>query len=132
MNIVENPVFLKYRRFLIIITHLILICAAYYLAFMLRFDFSLSGDFFLVFLKTLPLLIIVKLAVFHYFGLFRGLWRYVSTNDLWQIIKANAGASVIFIIVNVFVNGLYNFPRSIFLEDFIICTFLVGGVRFLT
>ncbi len=132
MNIAENPFFLKYRRFFIVITHIVLICGAYYLAFLLRFDFSLPPDFLPVFFKTLPLLIVVKLAVFYYFGLFRGLWRYVSTNDLWQIIQASAGATVIFIIANVFINGLYNFPRSIFLADFIICTFFIGGVRFLT
>lgn len=123
---------LKYRRIFIIATHLALICLSYYLSFLARFDFPIPYEYYLVLLKTLPLLLIIKLVVFYYFGLFRGLWRYVSISDLWQIIKASFISTVIFIIADVFIYGLYNFPRSIFLSDFIICTFLTGGVRFLT
>ncbi len=123
---------LRYRRLFIVATHVLLIGLAYLLAFMLRFDFTLPQAFLPVFLKTLPLVIVAKTLVFYYFGLFRGLWRYVSTNDLWQILKSNVAATVCFIVGNVFMFRLDNFPRSIFLNDFIICTFLVGGVRFLT
>ena len=123
---------LKNRRLLILAINIFLVSLSYYATFLLRFDFNLSNDYFKVFLKTLPFLLLVKLLVFHYFGLFRGLWRYVSIYDLWQIIKANAVATAIFIIINVFLYGAYLIPRFILLNDFIICTSFIGGIRFLS
>lgn len=123
---------LNYRRYIVIVVHLCLMCSAFYLAFLIRFDFFLPTKFSSVFLKTVPLLLVIKLLVFYYFGLFSGLWRYASIGDLWQIIKANIISTAIFIIANVFIYRLHNFPRSIFLGDFIICTLLTGGIRFLT
>jgi FlaA1/EpsC-like NDP-sugar epimerase len=99
---------------------------------MLRFDCNLPSDYFKVFLKTLPFLILIKLSVFYYFGLFQGLWRYVSIYDLVQIIKANIVASVVFILSYVFIFGAYIIPRFILLDDFIICTSFIGGIRFLS
>ena len=123
---------LKYRRILIILFHLFLIVLSYLLSFLLRFDFVIPGKHFAGFLKTLPLLVLVKLVVFYYFRIYSGLWRYVSMDDLWQIIKANSIATVSFILAEVFVYGTTGFPRSVFLIDFVICTVLVGGVRFMT
>lgn len=121
---------LRYRRMLVVFSHLALIFLSYLTAFFLRFDLSLPVAYQPVFAKTLPLLLLVKFSVFYYFGIFRGLWRYVSTGDLWQIIKANVVASSIFIASEVFIFGVIGFPRSVFLSDFIICTTFVSGIRF--
>ncbi len=123
---------LKYRRALILATNLFLVSLSYYLAFLLRFDCNLPGDYFKIFLRTLPFLILIKLSVFYYFGLFHGLWRYVSIYDLVQIIKGNIVASVVFILSYVFIFGAYIIPRFILLDDFIICTSFIGGIRFLS
>ena len=123
---------LKYRRALILITNLFMVSLSYYLAFMLRFDGNLNSDYAKVFIKTLPFLILVKLLVFYYFGLFRGLWKYVSIYDLEQIIKANIAATVVFIFSNIVVFGAHIISRSILLNDFIICTSFIGGIRFLS
>ena len=123
---------LKYRRALILVTNLFLISLSYYATFMVRFDFHLPNDYSLLFLKSLPFLIIVKLLVFYYFGLFRGLWRYVSIYDLSQIIKANVVATAIFALSDIFIYNQYTIPRFILVNDFIICTSFIGGIRFLS
>jgi len=123
---------LKYRRTIIVATNLFLVSVSYYAAFLLRFDGKVPGNYTEVFLKTLPLLVLVKLSVFYYFGLFRGLWRYVSIYDLGQIIKANAVATAAFIFSYVFIFGAHIIPRFIFVNDFMFCTSLVGGIRFLS
>lgn len=125
----KNFIF-KYRRLLIIATHLVLATAAYYFSFYTRFDFKLPEPYLSIFLKTLPLLVVIKFFVFYYFGVFEGLWRYVSMSDLWQILKANTVAAAIFIISEVFIYGFVDFPRSVFIIDFITCTGMVSGVRF--
>ena len=128
----DNSLIFKYRRVAIVIIHAALISIAYFMSYILRFEFSIPGEFFTVFLRTLPLLLCVKLIVFYYFGLFVGLWRYVSMDDLWQIIKANVVSTVIFIICIVFIYGLIGFPRSVFVIDWIFSVGLISGVRFIT
>ena len=122
----------KYRRALIISVHLFLILGAYGFSFLLRFDFRLTPAQIAHILKTIPLVLLIKLLIFYYYGLFYGLWRYVSMDDLWQILKANSLATTIFILCEHFLLNLTGFPRSIFIVDFILCTALVAGVRFFT
>jgi len=98
------------------------------LSFLLRFDFSIKG-YTSVILKTLPVLIIIKVLVFYYFGVFSSSLRYVSVFDLWQILKANFFATTIFVLFVVFLHGIIGFPRSIFILDWGICLGLTGGVR---
>jgi len=74
----------------------------------------------------------IKLPIFYYFGMYRGIWKYVSMSDLIQIIKANLIATAIFVIAEVFLFGLQGYPRSVFIVDFVLCTTLVAGLRFLT
>lgn len=132
MKKIYKKFILKYRRVFIWIVHFFLIALSYYVAFMLRYDAILYGDNLNIFLKTLPTLILIKFLIFNYFGLFHGLWRYVSIYDLGQIIKANLFATVVFILSNVIIYGVHIIPRFIFLNDFIICTSLVGGIRFIS
>lgn len=125
----------KYRQGLTIIFHLGLIVLAYFGAFYLRFEFNLSyiiSEYRTVIIRTLPLLILIKLFFFYFFGLYLGLWRYVSVGDLWKILLANGISSVIFFGFVVFYHGLIGFPRSVIILDFILCTALMSGVRFFT
>jgi len=129
----KTPYFIhSYRKPLIVLTHLVIIISAYLLSYYLRFEFSISGEYFALISKTLLFLVATKLLVFFYFGLFAGLWRYVSIGDLWQIIKANTLATIIFALEIIFIYGLKGFPRSIFLLDWLICSLLTSGVRLLT
>jgi hypothetical protein len=40
-----------------------------------------------MYVVTLWPLLIIRLAVFHYYGLFSGMWRFVSFEDLIIIIR---------------------------------------------
>ncbi|HUW22935.1 MAG TPA: nucleoside-diphosphate sugar epimerase/dehydratase [bacterium] len=122
----------KYRRLFTIVVHFILVIIAYVGAFYLRFDFRLRSEYFPIILKTLPLLIIIKMAIFYYYGLFSGLWRYASIDDLWRIIKANFFSTAVFILGVVFIYNIVGYPRSIFFLDGILCIAFIGGLRFVT
>jgi FlaA1/EpsC-like NDP-sugar epimerase len=80
------------------------------------------------FLRTLPLLLLARMAVFAWFHLYEGLWRYVSMRDILAILKAVTLSSLIFMagVLAVFGHG---FPRSVFVLDWVLCLALVGGVR---
>jgi FlaA1/EpsC-like NDP-sugar epimerase len=126
----KKNILLEYRRMPIVLAHICLISSAYFFAFYIRFDFSLPSKYFPFFSETISYLVLIKVLTFHYFGLFAGLWRYVSMEDLWQIIKANIISTVVFMLLAGFVLRLHSFPRSIFILDFILCVGLISGVRF--
>src|SRR3989339_127135 len=127
-----KSVILKYRRLLIIVLHFIFIVLSYITAFYIRFDFTFPKEYLQVVERTIPLLILIKLLFFYSFGLFVGLWRYVSIGDIWKILLANMLSSVTFFGGVVFYRGLVGYPRSVFILDFILCVAIVSGVRFLT
>ena len=114
------------------LAHLLIICASYIISFYVRFDFAIPSRYLPIILKTIPALILIKVVTFYYFHLFSGLWKYVSMDDLWQILKANVISTVAFILAIVFIFGLKGFPRSIFILDWFICVGLVSGIRFLS
>jgi len=123
---------LKFRRIFIIGVNIAIMVVAYVAAFYLRFEFTLPAQYFYLILETIPFLIIIKAITFYYFGLYAGLWKYVSIEDIWQILKANIVASVLFVLYIVFSRGLVGFPRSIFLLDWGICVALLSGVRIIS
>jgi FlaA1/EpsC-like NDP-sugar epimerase len=120
--------FFPHRRLVIAGVHLALVTVAYLLAFMLRFEFRLPAGEWERFLRTLPFLLLARMAVFAWFHLYEGLWRYVSMRDILAILRAATLSSLIFV-VSVF--GLFGpgFPRSVFVLDWVLCLALVGGVR---
>ncbi|MBU1127974.1 MAG: polysaccharide biosynthesis protein, partial [Candidatus Omnitrophica bacterium] len=119
----------KYRRAMVVIANIVFVSVAYIAAFLIRFEFNLPVVYYTIILKTLPALIIIKGVSFYCFGLYSGLWKYVSMDDLWQILKATVISTVAFVVFVVFSHGLAGFPRSIFILDWILCIGLVSGAR---
>ncbi len=119
---------LPYRRSLILVTHVLLVACAYFLAFLLRFEFSVPADGWEIFFITLPVLVLIRASVFAWFHLYGGLWRYVSMYDIRGILKAVTLSSLLFVVValGIFADG---FPRSFLVLDWVLCLALVGGVR---
>ena len=98
-------------------------------AYALRFDFQLPSYFFDKAIKILPFIIGIKLIAFHYFDLYRGMWRFTGIMDLVNIIRA-ASISTLFIILTLLMTTHFQgYPRSAFLIDWCLTIFLVGGLR---
>ena len=123
--------FLRYRRIFILFVNIFLVIAAFYGAFILRFEFDIPEEYMQVFWSRLPVLLIIKIIVFAYFGLYSGLWSFVSASDIWSIMKANSVASTIFLLVEVIVFRLQGFPRTVFIIDWFLCVALLSGMRLL-
>ena len=121
---------LEYRRAFIVLANVFLVSMAYVAAFFIRFEFNLPAEYYPLVLQTLPFLVLIKSVSFYYFGLYFGLWKYVSMDDLWQILKAATVSTVVFVLFVVFTRGLTGFPRSVFILDWILCVGLLSGVRF--
>ena len=130
MNLKE--LLFKLRRPIIIALHLGLVVCAYILAFYLRLDFKIDSSSWQVIIKTLPVLACVKMVILGYFGLYSGLWKYASIDDIWRIFEAHVLALLCFIPVVASIHTFAGFPRSIFALDFILSFCFIAGIRFVT
>lgn len=125
---------IPYRRQVVVLIQLILVFLAYLLSFVSRFDYTFiwGGQAYNdLFYRTLPALIIIRMASCWYFDLFRGLWKYVSISDLKAIVSAAFIGTVLFAFYLFLVENESGFPRSILLIDFAYNIILFGGIRML-
>jgi FlaA1/EpsC-like NDP-sugar epimerase len=76
------------------------------------------------------LFIAVSAVVFSTMGLYRGIWRYASTDDLWAIARAVSVAVVVFVAILFVMTRLQGLPRSTPAINWLLLIFLLGGPRF--
>lgn len=117
------------RKTLIALFHLSVVSASLIYAFALRFDFHIPPQYWTLILQLLPAMLFIKLIMFWSMGLADGWWRYVSMPDLLQILRANLLASVGVVVYVLFLGLSDGLPRSIILLDFLLCFFIMIGVR---
>jgi len=120
---------LRYRRIAIVCVHLFLIVLSNLLAFLLRFEWAVPSAYYYMIGVTLPVVAFIRLGVFYFFDLHSGLWRYASTRDLVQIIKAVVLSSVVIGLIIYPVLDFQFYPRSILVLDAVFVIVLMGGVR---
>jgi len=117
------------RRIVEVLVDLTVICISYLSAFLLRFEGILSSQNLELVLDSLPIVIGIKLLSFFYFGLYRGVWRYVSLNDLVSIFKAMFVGQVVSVLCLVYLFRFEGYSRTVFIIDGILLFCLVGGSR---
>lgn len=96
------------RRVFEVLLDVALIAMAYYGAFVLRWDGHLPEEQLQIFLKTLPLVIIIQITFFLLGGVYRGLWRYMGITDFLMIARSvvsGAAVSTIVILVMYWFRG---------------------------
>jgi UDP-GlcNAc:undecaprenyl-phosphate GlcNAc-1-phosphate transferase len=82
-----------------------------------------------LFLRTLPILVFVKMASFLVMGVYRGLWRYTGLDDLIVFAKAVVLGSVVSVMVVLFTFRFEGFSRTVFLIDGILMFMFLAGSR---
>ena len=121
----------RYRKLPVVLIQFGLVVVSYWGSFALRMDLDVTNVPSDVVIKTLPLLIAVRMGSLGLFRLYQGMWRYVSVIDLVQIAKATTVSSALFVALEIPIFGLEGLPRSVFLLDWIGNIFLLGGMRLL-
>ncbi len=119
---------LPYRLWLIIGVHVLLLLASYLSSF-LMLDELLPEDGWALFWRTVWLVVPIRLAIFAYHELFRGLWAFVSFTDLINILRSVAISTLLFALAGMFWEPV-RVPQKIVLLDMVFCVVLVGGIRF--
>lgn len=130
-NVILSGAVMYKRRMLEVAVDFTLICAAYIAAYLLRFEGILLEQNQELIVRSLPLIVIIKYLVFFKFGLYRGIWRYVSIRDLIDIFKAVTVASAISTVMVLFIWRFQGFSRAVFVIDWLLLFVFVSGSRIL-
>ncbi len=122
---------LRYRVIIIVFMHMVFAAGSILLSFLFRFDFTLGGEEYARYcFYTMPINAVIFLLFSGTFNLFQGIWRYVSVDDLRDIIKASALTGLVFMFVIIFSGRLSGYPRSIYVLNFALLIAFNGGTRF--
>jgi FlaA1/EpsC-like NDP-sugar epimerase len=109
------------------------IAISIWLAFLLRFNFSMPAQYLSFVYKMIGLAIIFILPVFYFQKLYFFSWSYVSTNELISLFKATTIA-FIFLSVAIFISHYFpyfiNFPRSTIFISYVLVFISCGALRF--
>jgi FlaA1/EpsC-like NDP-sugar epimerase len=108
-----------------------LVCTSYVLAFLIRFEGNIPTEQMQLLALTLPWIVLLKIAVFAWIGMYRGMWRYTSIADLINIITATVISAGVIALVLVLVRRFEGFSRSVLILDALITLMLIGGIRLL-
>ena len=117
-------------RKLIALTHdLAAAIAAWWLAYLFRFNFDIPPSHLASLKETLPWVIPIQAAAFLWFGLYRGIWRYASLPDLRRILLAVLAGAAAVPLGLFLLQILAGVPRSVLLLDPILLLLIMGGSR---
>ena len=115
--------------FILIVADMVLLALSYFLAYVVRFEAHIGAREMLVIRQTIFPVVLCKLVVFYCFNLYRGMWRYTSIVDLFNVIKAVLVSSLLIITVALMFSRFQGFSRSVFIIDAVFSFLLIAGIR---
>lgn len=117
------------RRIVIVIHDLFMVALAWSLAYLIRYNFTLGTEQWTVLGESLAIVVMVQGLVSWRFGLYKGVWRFASIPDLWNIIRAVFLGALAASLALFLYNRLAEIPRSSLLMYPLWATFLLGAPR---
>ncbi len=120
---------INFRSALAQLHDLVAAALAWICAYLLRFNFELPSNFFSEALHTLAWVVPLQGAVSWYFGLYRGIWRYASVNDLKRIFLAVVVAAALAPLLFWMLRMEVVVPRSVLVIYPLLLLLMMGGSR---
>lgn len=128
-----------------IIIDAVCVTFSYWIAFVLRFFFGpehmIPYYYIDAFRFTIPLIILICLAVFAAFRFYNTMWEFASMDELLQVVIGTTAACMLstffgfFVFPNFFRDSLgwplHHFPVPVYAMGWLLAMFLIGGSRFL-
>jgi len=149
-TLIAQPRSLTRRAFAVLVLHLAAFVLCYWLAFTIRFQlidrgrtsvgfwsevaawFSLTDltlEERMVFIVTLPALLIIKGTLFYAFGHCHQSWRYVTFSDMAAIIRTAFLGTLFIATIDHFVATKVHNPRGVLVIDFVLTVLVLGAAR---
>ncbi len=119
---------MKHRFALILPAYFVAFCAAYYAAYLLRFEFAIPRSYEIIFWATLPFLLVMKLVICHFTGEWNRTFRHASMSDIVSLGFATLWITLSLMAVNIF-GATRIVPRSVILIDAVLTMLILGSMR---
>ncbi len=117
------------RQIVLVVLDFCLIAFAYYLSYRLRFSDSEFSFYFEMFLHSLPPIIACKFIAFYLVGVYRGFWRFMSTDEVLIFVKASTLATLFSVVAVTYLYRFRDFSKGLFVIDWLLTTGLLLGTR---
>ena len=98
----------KTHRLILLLIDILLVSVALGLAYLIRRDFRIEEEYRVQYIHILPVVILVRIALFYLFKLYKGMLKYASINELIAIVTSSTIGTFIFAFLNLL---LENFSR---------------------
>jgi UDP-GlcNAc:undecaprenyl-phosphate GlcNAc-1-phosphate transferase len=116
------------RQVAVALVDVVLIVAAYYAAYRLRFEQTFALEEPLL-IASLPIVIACKMAAFGALRAYQDDWRYTGMRDLLRIIQAATLGTVLSVLAVLFLFRFQNYSRALFVLDWLLLLVFAGGSR---
>src|SRR5262249_40059315 len=105
-----------------------LIAAAYYAAYLLRFEnaFAAHPEGFMA---TVVPLRAARPAALAALGAYHGLWRYASLADMVRLVRGITAGTAVGIVYLAFATRLEGLSRAVFVLDWLLLVLMIGASR---
>ena len=117
------------RRIFEVLLDVILISLAYWCSYAIKFGPFSDSPAWQLFIRTLPVLLFVKMSTFLVMGVYRGLWRYTSIDDLIVFVKAVGLSSIASLVLVLFAFRFEGYSRTVFGIDAVLMLLFLAGSR---
>jgi len=117
--------------YLIFFIDMLLFSASFFFAHLIRFEFVFSESIAAQNFSLIPFVLFIKPLVYLFFGLYKGMFRYMGIADLWNLVKASLAATLL-ILFGIFIFSSFDgFSRAVLIIDWCFTFLLTGGLRIL-
>ena len=128
-NTLIETMLLHKRRLVEVLVDFVLASSAYVAAHLLRFEGVLTNELQQLILRSLPIILVIKVSCFAGCGLYRGVWRYLGVEDLLTVLKAITLGSIFSTLALLYVWRFAGYSRAVLIIDWMLSFFAVGGAR---
>ncbi|MBI5450746.1 MAG: polysaccharide biosynthesis protein [Gammaproteobacteria bacterium] len=120
---------LPLRRILAALHDMSMVVVAWCLAYLTRFNFTFSAVDWGAVWQNLPYVFLIQSLVLWLAGCYRGLWRFASLPDLWNIARATILGIFAIALTLVLLSRLEGVPRTVLVFFPLWLMFLLSGSR---
>jgi FlaA1/EpsC-like NDP-sugar epimerase len=127
--VTPHQALMRHRTLIVTVANLLVAVAAYGLAFLLRFDFSIPRWAQDLMFLTAPAAVLIQYVALYVFKLTRGWWRYVGVSDFVNGLKAVVVGALALATYVILVHRGGSYPRSVILLNAVLVLGLSMGMR---
>ena len=118
-------------RLAVVLHDLLMVWLAWFLTNLARYALRNEAEVVSLFAPEIPIVLVAQGLVLYWTGLYRGLWRFASLPDLWNIARAGVFGSLAIGLALFLFSRLEGVPRSVLLLYPVVLLVLLGAPRML-